>query len=672
MNFFVDLGERQFNPVIIFLGDYYVLNGNKFWITNGPDADVLVVYAKTNPSTDKPQHGISAFLIEKGMEGFSTAQKLDKMGMRGSNTCELLFEDCKVPAKNLMGKENRGVYVLMSGLDFERLVLAAGPVGLMQACCDTAFEYAHVRKQFGSPIGCYQLIQGKIADMYTTLNACRSYLYTTARAVDKNIVSKKDCAGVILYCAEKATQLCLDGIQILGGNGYINDYPTSRLLRDAKLYEIGAGTSEVRRLLIGLLILSIYGQPSPRLNSVSSPSTKSLGLFGELQRIIDQSNQESLMTGDTDLSDGRQDELTFISCDRIRPNVKNAYLPDKTKYFICRKDQTPEIYTCPNGGVFDNTEKACLDLCQQNNPCLNQGQCIISPDLQLGCVCRRDWTGERCEIPKSSCALNPCGASNECRMLKAVDYTQDYVCICDKHQSYGRNCQRTVPNPCLSNSQQFHPFAFSRHAFINCDDDLVFFQPCNAHLYWNQEEKRCDRALPDILRLPFLNLKAKEKQDRDNFQTDRQPAFPQRKQGNGEIQDPSTMRKVPGAVPKLVAKPFIFKTSNFQTQTQMGPSKSFTATTTTPPTMTTRIFQLEGFGNRNTGEQQMNGKVMMGQQAPSSLMSAAIFQPATTTPKPVVQTLLGWKSSPQDSADQMTDTKDFQTRSTFQLGSWKS
>ncbi|CAF2840218.1 unnamed protein product [Rotaria sp. Silwood2] len=239
--------------------DYYVLNGSKFWITNGPDADVLVVYAKTAPNSEKPQHGISAFIVEKDMEGFSTGKKLDKMGMRGSNTSELIFEDCKVPAKNLLGKENRGVYVLMSGLDFERLVLAAGPVGLMQACCDIAFEYAHARKQFDKPIGTYQLIQAKMADMYTTLNACRSYLYTTAKAVDKNIISNKDCAGVILYCAEKATQLCLDGIQILGGNGYINDYPTSRLLRDAKLYEIGAGTSEVRRLLIGRSLNAEYG-----------------------------------------------------------------------------------------------------------------------------------------------------------------------------------------------------------------------------------------------------------------------------------------------------------------------------------------------------------------------------------------------------------------------------
>ncbi|CAF1064347.1 unnamed protein product [Rotaria sp. Silwood1] len=239
--------------------DYYVLNGSKFWITNGPDADVLVVYAKTAPDSEKPQHGISAFIVEKNMEGFSAGKKLDKMGMRGSNTSELIFDDCKVPAKNLLGKENRGVYVLMSGLDFERLVLAAGPIGLMQACCDITFEYAHTRKQFGKPIGTYQLIQAKMADMYTILNACRSYLYTTARAVDKKIISNKDCAGVILYCAEKATQVCLDGIQVLGGNGYINDYPTSRLLRDAKLYEIGAGTSEVRRLLIGRSINGEYG-----------------------------------------------------------------------------------------------------------------------------------------------------------------------------------------------------------------------------------------------------------------------------------------------------------------------------------------------------------------------------------------------------------------------------
>ncbi|CAG4941476.1 unnamed protein product [Parnassius apollo] len=238
-------------------GDYYVLNGNKFWITNGPDADVLVVYAKTN-LTKKPQHGISAFLIEKDFPGFSTAQKLDKLGMRGSNTCELVFEDCKVPASNLLGEENKGVYVLMSGLDLERLVLAAGPVGLMQAAIDIAFAYAHTRKQFGKNIGEFQLLQGKMADMYTTLSACRCYLYNVAKACDEGHINSKDCAGVILYCAEKATKVALDAIQILGGNGYINDYPTGRILRDAKLYEIGAGTSEVRRMLIGRTLNSEY------------------------------------------------------------------------------------------------------------------------------------------------------------------------------------------------------------------------------------------------------------------------------------------------------------------------------------------------------------------------------------------------------------------------------
>ncbi|XP_037299583.1 isovaleryl-CoA dehydrogenase, mitochondrial [Manduca sexta] len=238
-------------------GDYYVLNGNKFWITNGPDADVLVVYAKTD-LTSKPQHGITAFLIEKGFPGFTTAQKLDKLGMRGSNTCELVFENCKVPAENILGEKNKGVYVLMSGLDLERLVLAAGPVGLMQAAVDVSFEYAHTRKQFGRNIGEFQLLQGKMADMYTTLSACRSYLYSVAKACDEGHVNSKDCAGVILYCAEKATQVALDAIQILGGNGYINDYPTGRLLRDAKLYEIGAGTSEVRRMLIGRALNNEY------------------------------------------------------------------------------------------------------------------------------------------------------------------------------------------------------------------------------------------------------------------------------------------------------------------------------------------------------------------------------------------------------------------------------
>ncbi|XP_035212154.1 isovaleryl-CoA dehydrogenase, mitochondrial-like [Stegodyphus dumicola] len=232
-------------------GDYYVLNGSKFWITNSVVADVILVYAKTNTASDKPQHGISTFIVEKGMPGFKVGKALDKLGMRGSPTAELIFEDCKVPAENLVSAENKGVYVLMSGLDYERLVLAAGPVGIMQACCDVTFDYVHQRKQFGQRIGEFQLIQGKLADMYTTLNACRSYLYNTAKATDKGHASSKDCAGVILYCAEKATQMALDAIQCLGGNGYINDYPTGRLLRDAKLYEIGAGTSEIRRLVIG-------------------------------------------------------------------------------------------------------------------------------------------------------------------------------------------------------------------------------------------------------------------------------------------------------------------------------------------------------------------------------------------------------------------------------------
>ncbi|XP_047507011.1 isovaleryl-CoA dehydrogenase, mitochondrial [Pieris napi] len=238
-------------------GDYYVLNGNKFWITNGPDADVLVVYARTELNT-KPQHGITAFIIEKGFPGFSTAQKLDKLGMRGSNTGELVFEDCKVPAENILGEVNKGVYVLMSGLDLERLVLAGGPVGLMQAAIDTAFHYAHTRKQFGKNIGEFQLLQGKMADMYTTLSATRCYLYNVAKACDEGHVNSKDCAGVILYSAEKSTQIALDAIQILGGNGYINDYPTGRILRDAKLYEIGAGTSEIRRMLIGRALNNEY------------------------------------------------------------------------------------------------------------------------------------------------------------------------------------------------------------------------------------------------------------------------------------------------------------------------------------------------------------------------------------------------------------------------------
>jgi len=228
-------------------GDHYVLNGNKMWITNGPDADVLVVYAKTDMEKGK----ITAFLIEKGMEGFSTAQKLDKLGMRGSNTCELVFENCRVHESQVLGDVGKGVYVLFSGLDLERLVLSGGPLGLMQAACDVAFAYAHERNQFGSPIGHNQLLQGKMADMYTKLQCSRSYVYTVARACNSGHFNNKDCAGVILYSAERATEVALDAIQILGGNGYINEYPTGRIMRDAKLYEIGAGTSEVRRWLIG-------------------------------------------------------------------------------------------------------------------------------------------------------------------------------------------------------------------------------------------------------------------------------------------------------------------------------------------------------------------------------------------------------------------------------------
>ncbi len=230
-------------------GDRYILNGNKMWITNGPDADVLVVYAKTDLGAGPG--GITAFLIEKGMKGFSTAQKLDKLGMRGSNTCELVFEDCEVPEDAVMGGEGRGVNVLMSGLDFERVVLAGGPIGIMQACMDVVVPYVHERQQFGKPIGTFQLMQGKLADMYTTMSACRAYLYAVARACDLGLTSRKDAAGVILYAAEKATWMALEAIQCLGGNGYINEYPTGRLLRDAKLYEIGAGTSEIRRMLIG-------------------------------------------------------------------------------------------------------------------------------------------------------------------------------------------------------------------------------------------------------------------------------------------------------------------------------------------------------------------------------------------------------------------------------------
>ncbi|OSQ49054.1 isovaleryl-CoA dehydrogenase [Thalassospira alkalitolerans] len=230
-------------------GDRFILNGNKMWITNGPDANTLVVYAKTDLNAGAK--GITAFIIEKGFKGFSTAQKLDKLGMRGSNTCELVFQDCEVPEENILGQLHGGVRVLMSGLDYERAVLAAGPTGIMRACMDVVVPYIHERKQFGQAIGEFQLMQGKIADMYTTMNACRAYVYEVAKACDRGETSRKDAAGVILYAAEKATWMALEAIQTLGGNGYINEYPTGRLLRDAKLYEIGAGTSEIRRMLIG-------------------------------------------------------------------------------------------------------------------------------------------------------------------------------------------------------------------------------------------------------------------------------------------------------------------------------------------------------------------------------------------------------------------------------------
>ncbi len=230
-------------------GDYYLLNGNKMWITNGPEANTCVVYAKTEPASGS--RGITAFIVERDFPGFSQAQKLDKLGMRGSNTCELVFQDCEVPEENILGEEDRGVGVLMSGLDYERTILAAGPVVIMQACLDVVLPYVHERKQFNQPIGEFQLMQGKLADMYADLNASRAYLYAVASACDRQESSRKDAAALILYTAEKATQMALQTIQALGGNGYINEFPAGRLLRDAKLYEIGAGTSEIRRVLVG-------------------------------------------------------------------------------------------------------------------------------------------------------------------------------------------------------------------------------------------------------------------------------------------------------------------------------------------------------------------------------------------------------------------------------------
>jgi len=230
-------------------GDRYILNGTKMWITNANEADTLVIYAKTDPQAGA--RGITAFLVEKDFPGFSIAQKLDKLGMRGSPTCELVFDNCEVPEENVLGEVGKGVGVLMSGLDYERAILAAGPIGIMQACMDVVVPYVHERKQFGKPIGEFQLMQGKLADMYTTMNAARAYVYAVAKACDREETTRADAAGAILYAAEKATWMALEAIQVLGGNGYINDYPTGRLLRDAKLYEIGAGTSEIRRWLIG-------------------------------------------------------------------------------------------------------------------------------------------------------------------------------------------------------------------------------------------------------------------------------------------------------------------------------------------------------------------------------------------------------------------------------------
>jgi isovaleryl-CoA dehydrogenase len=238
-------------------GDRFILNGSKMWITNGPGADTLVVYAKTDPQAGP--RGITAFLIEKGFKGFSTAQKLDKLGMRGSDTCELVFEDCEVPAENVVGQVGGGVNVLMSGLDYERVVLSAGPIGIMQASMDVVMPYVHERKQFGQPIGAFQLVQGKIADMYVTMNAARAYVYAVAKACDRGQTTRQDAAGAILFASERATQMALDAIQLLGANGYINDYPAGRLLRDAKLYEIGAGTSEIRRMLIGRELFDATG-----------------------------------------------------------------------------------------------------------------------------------------------------------------------------------------------------------------------------------------------------------------------------------------------------------------------------------------------------------------------------------------------------------------------------
>jgi hypothetical protein len=302
--------------------------------------------------------------------------------------------------------------------------------------------------------------------------------------------------------------------------------------------------------LVVLFNLGVHGQNN-NFNTLPSNSVDQASLFGRFQKLLDNQNQ---------------DQPAPVSCFRVRPNIKNAYPLDNTKYFICRDEQRYEIFTCPNGGIFNDREKACIDLCEQKKPCLNQGQCIILSNLTLQCVCQRDWTGDRCEIPLSSCANNPCGPNAECRMLKTSDYSQDYVCVCNNHETYGRNCQQTVPNPCLANIQQFHPFAFSRRAYINCDDELIFFQPCNANLYWNQENKRCDRSLPLLLRAPFLILRNRNGQREQDQVNIPQPAQWQRSQ---------------------------------TIQNQQPFTNSFVETTTVPP----RIFHLQGFSSQNLGQE---------------------------------------------------------------------
>ncbi|CAF1203880.1 unnamed protein product [Adineta steineri] len=435
-----------------------------------------------------------------------------------------------------------------------------------------------------------------------------------------------------------------------------------------------------------------------------SDTFEKTALFGRFQEAVEDTNRLLQPVIDSFSNDVvpevDQDRFTSISCYRVRANIKNAYLPDNTKYFVCRDEYRYEIFTCPNGGIFNETARACIDLCEQKKPCLNQGQCIILPDLKLECVCRRDWTGERCEIPKSACVNDPCGEGNECRKLNALDYSQDYVCICGKQQTYGKSCDRSVPNPCLTSKTQFHPFAFSRHAYINCDKKTIFFQPCNSNLYWDQENKRCDRSLPDLLRSPFISLittnddkhydHIKSAQWQNNvvmeksqpITTDRSGQWQQNNQVSN-MRTPSNQR-------------FVSQTESLQDSNQQLLNNQYMETATVPP----KIFHLQGFSSRNSKGQQPQWSNSGNDQfqASSDFQTQYTAQPQSwqvsnqqqqtrtgqmpssnfetengnaAASQGVTQSLFGWKSNPQGSSNKMNEKSTFDSMPTVQLKSWK-